>query len=86
MAVIAGANDAGNQRRLEIHHHVPRHDHDIGLPADGSGEKDHGPGFELLIDFGEREASHSGVFFVDPARPLAFATMRLKKPLVLLAS
>ena len=39
-AVIAFADDAGDERRLEVDHHVPRHGHDVGAAALGRGKQD----------------------------------------------
>jgi len=44
---------APHQRRLELHHGVPRHGHDVGPPLAGSRDHHHRPRLQQAIDFGQ---------------------------------
>jgi hypothetical protein len=57
-AVIVAAHDAGDERRFEIDHHVPRHRHHIGSDLVSCRQQDDGAGFQNLVDLGQRQASH----------------------------
>ena len=57
-AVIAVAHHAGDQRRLEFHHRLPRHRHDVGPALVRRGQQHDRPGFEQPVDLGEGEGAH----------------------------
>src|ERR1035441_6449055 len=49
-AVIGVADDTGDQRRLELYHHVPGHRHDVGSALVGGRQEDHWTRFKQLVD------------------------------------
>jgi ketosteroid isomerase-like protein len=58
-AVVGLAHDAGDARRLELDHHVPRHRHDVGAAAFAPGrEQHHGPRLDERVDLAQGKGRH----------------------------
>jgi hypothetical protein len=51
--IVPVADHAAHERRLELHHQMPRHRHDVRPPGAGRGEQHDRAGFEQPIDFGQ---------------------------------
>ena len=50
--VVAAADHAAHQRRVELHHGVPGLCHDVVAAALRGGQQQHGAGFQQAIDLG----------------------------------
>ena len=50
-AVVLFPDIAGQQRRLEPHHHMPAHRHDVALTLPGRTHQHDGAGFKEAPDF-----------------------------------
>jgi hypothetical protein len=57
-AVITVADDTGDERGFKIHHHVPRHRHDIDVSPVSSGQQHHRARFDQLVHFRQGQRSY----------------------------
>jgi len=53
--VVASADHATDEWRLEFHHRVPRQRHDVRPRAVGCAQQDDWAGFEQAVDMGQRK-------------------------------
>ena len=54
---VAIADDARQQRRLKIHHHVPGHGHHVRFSAARGADQHNGPRLQQAVNLGQRKRS-----------------------------